>query len=77
MLPLMSCQTNSKASSSDVREAVAVVNDTREDVKREFCRGQTPEMIDPEQYDTAPDWVKRYIVGNGAQWLAAGCARDS
>ena len=44
----------------------------RAEVKAEVCRGQTPERITREQYDAAPQWVRDYIVNNGAQW-AEGC----
>lgn len=77
ILPLTACQTPSKASPSDLKEAVAVVNDTRADVKREFCRGQTPQLVDPEDYNALPDWAKSYITNNSAQWLAAGCTRET
>lgn len=43
----------------------------RAEVKAELCRGQTPERITREQYDAAPQWVRDYVVNNGAQWAAA------
>jgi ABC-type transport system substrate-binding protein len=73
ILTLPACLATSKASSSDLKEAVAVVDTTREDVRVEICRGQTPQTVDPATYDTLPDFAKQYIINNARQWVAAGC----
>lgn len=63
------CQTPIKPSPKDgpdlIAQAVA-------EARAEWCRGQTPGPFSPEQYNSAPDWVKEYIRGNNDQWLD-GC----
>lgn len=71
-LTAAACQTHSSPSSSEIRDAVKPIELVRAEVKAEVCRGQTPERITREQYDAAPQWVRDYIVNNGAQW-AEGC----
>ena len=70
---LTACQTNSGASSSEIKEAVKPLDDTRVAILIEFCRGQAPQQISPAEYDTWPDAAKQYVTNNGAQFLAAGC----
>lgn len=71
ILTATACQTRSSASSSEIKDAVKPVELVRAEVKAELCRGQTPERITREQYDAAPQWVRDYVVNNGAQWAAA------
>ena len=70
---LTSCQTPSRASSSEIKEAVKPLEDQRVALLIEFCRGQTPEQISRAEYDSWPDAAKSYVTNNAAQWLAAGC----
>lgn len=72
MLTLTACQTPSPMFSS-ADEAVGEINETAEDVKAEFCRGQAPQAITREQFDAWPQDAKDYAVANTEQWLAAGC----
>ena len=73
IIPLSTaCQTTTSGSSTDVREAIAVVDTTAADVKREVCRGQEPEGIDPAVYDSLPKAAQTYITNNVDQWLK-GC----
>lgn len=68
---LMSCQTTSDPSPSEIFEAVKPLNDTRAALLIEFCRGQTPEKITKAEYDSWPDAAKQYVTNNAAQFLAA------
>jgi len=70
---LIACQTKSGASYSEVKDATKPVDDLRVKLLIEFCRGQTPQAITSEAYDTWPPDAKAYATNNVAQWLAAGC----
>lgn len=70
-LTATACQSPRSGSSSEIKDAVKPVELVRAEVKAELCRGQTPERITREQYDAAPQWVRDYVVNNGAQWAAA------
>lgn len=73
-IPLLTaCQTPSRASSSEIKEAVKPIEDQRVALLIEFCRGQTPEQITRAEYDSWPDKAKAYVTNNAAQFLAAGC----
>jgi hypothetical protein len=52
---------------------VKPLNDTAENLKAEFCRGQEPAEVPQELYDTLDDWTKKYVRANTKQWLDAGC----
>ena len=74
LLPLLtSCQTKSSASSTEVREAVKPLEDNAAALKLEFCRGQTPQEVLPEIYNTLDEFSRRYVRNNAQQWLDAGC----
>jgi len=74
LLPLLtSCQTKSSASSTEVREAVKPLEDNAAALKLEFCRGQTPQEVSPEIYNTLDEFSRRYVRNNAQQWLDAGC----
>jgi hypothetical protein len=85
LLCLAACQTPSAGGSSVdsrlISEAVAAG-------RAEICRGQTPQDLASLRYTVdgiektgvteaefwaAPEWMRAYIVGNDAQWEAAGC----
>lgn len=70
---LAACQTKSGASYLEVRDATKPLEDMRVQLLIEFCRGQTPQSITPEQYNAWPQGAKDYATSNVAQWLAAGC----
>lgn len=70
---LTSCQTPSRASSSEIKEAVKPLNDQRVALLIEFCRGQTPEQITRAEFDSWPQNARNYVTNNAAQFLAAGC----
>lgn len=67
------CQTPSLPFYSEVKEAVKPVEDLSVGLKVEWCRGQIPQSIRPEEYDAWPEGAKDYATANVAQWLAAGC----
>lgn len=73
ILLLPSCQTPSRASSSEIKEAIKPLDDQRVALLIEFCRGQTPEQISRAEYDSWPTAAKSYVTNNAAQWIAAGC----
>jgi hypothetical protein len=56
-----------------VKEATKPVEDLSVKLKVEWCRGQIPQSIRPEEYDAWPEGAKDYATANVAQWLAAGC----
>ena len=70
---LMSCQTRSDASSSEIKDAVKPINELRVQLHLEFCRGQVPQQITREQYDLWPQDARDYVVANANQFLGAGC----
>lgn len=70
---LTSCQTPSRASSSEIKEAIKPLDDQRVALLIEFCRGQTPEQISRAEYDSWPTAAKSYVTNNAAQFIAAGC----
>ena len=73
-IPLLtSCQTNSGASSSEIKEAVKPLEDQRVALLIEFCRGQRPQEITEAEYMEWPAAAKSYVTNNAAQFLAAGC----
>lgn len=43
------------------------------EAKAKWCEGQHPSEFTKENFDAAPQWVRDYISGNNAQYLAAGC----
>ena len=71
-LLLMSCQSNSKPSASEIREAVEPVEQVAARVKAEVCRGQAPERIDAETYNGWPTSAQIYFTNRLAQFRA-GC----
>ena len=74
ILMLTACQTKSGASYSEVKDATKPVEDLRVHLLIEFCRGQTPQAITSDAYNTWPPDAKAYATNNVAQWLAAGCS---
>jgi len=74
LLPLLtSCQTKSKEYSIEVREAVKPLEDNAAALKLEFCRGQTPQEVPPEVYNSLDEFSRKYVRNNAQQWLEAGC----
>lgn len=71
LLPI-SCQSPSKASASEIREAVEPVEQVAARVKAEVCRGQAPEKIDAETYNGWPSSAQVYFTNRLAQFKA-GC----
>lgn len=67
------CQTPSLPFYSEVKEATKPVEDLSLKLKVEWCRGQIPQSIRPEEYDAWPEGAKDYATANVSQWLAAGC----
>lgn len=55
-----------------MKEAIAVVDTTAADVKREVCRGQTPQDVPAAIYDALPPYAQQYITKNNNQFLT-GC----
>lgn len=74
LLPLTACAVKPPTYSSE-QKAIETVEDTAADVKAEVCRGQKPQAITREQYNTWPDDAKAYALANVEQWIAAGCDR--
>lgn len=70
---LTACETTSRASSSEIKQAIKPIEDQRVALLLEFCRGQSPEQITRAEYDTWPPAAKAYVTNNAAQFLAAGC----
>lgn len=70
ILLLPSCQTSSRASPSEIKEAVKPLDDQRVALLIEFCRGQKPQQITAAEYDSWPDGAKAYVVANAQQWIA-------
>ena len=70
---LTACETTSKASFSEVKDAVKPVEDLRIQLLIEFCRGQTPQSIGTAEFNAWPQAAKDYATANVAQWLEAGC----
>ena len=70
---LMSCQTPTNASSSDVAQARREVDDLSRALKQEFCRGQYPMQVTPETYNALDAFSQRYITANNQQFIDAGC----
>ena len=69
-LPLTSCQTNNSSGSLDTS---AHQEKSVELASAEWCRGQKPLTLDklgvtPADYKAAPEWVRKYIEANDAQW---------
>ncbi len=64
-----SCQTTTKPSPKD---ASFILVETVAEAKIEWCKGQIPAPFTPEQFDSAPQWVRDYITGNNNQW-ESGC----
>lgn len=72
ILLLPSCQTTSRASASEIREAVEPVEAVAARVKAEVCRGQAPERIEAETYNGWPTSAQVYFTNRLAQYKA-GC----
>lgn len=69
---LAACQTTSRASASEIREAVEPVEQVAARVKAEVCRGQAPEKITAEVYNGWPTSAQVYFTNRLAQYKA-GC----
>lgn len=74
LLPVLtSCQTKSNGYSVEIREAVKPLEDNASALKLEFCRGQTPQEVPPEVYNSLDEFSRKYVRNNAQQWLDAGC----
>jgi hypothetical protein len=74
LLPVLtSCQTKSNEYSVEIREAVKPLEDNAAALKLEFCRGQTPQEVPPEVYNSLDEFSRKYVRNNAQQWLDAGC----
>lgn len=69
---LTACQTTSRASASEIRDAMEPVEQVAARVKEEVCRGQTPEKIDAETYNSWPTSAQVYFT-NRLQQFKRGC----
>lgn len=69
---LTACQTNSSPSASEIRDAVEPVEQTAARVKAEVCRGQTPEKIDAETYNSWPASAQQWFTNRLVQFKT-GC----
>lgn len=69
---LANCQTNSRASASEIAEAVQPVEDVAAKVKAEVCRGQAPERIDAETYNSWPSSAQVWFTNRLSQYKR-GC----
>ena len=66
---MMSCPTPT----SDVAQAKREVDDLSRALKQEFCRGQYPMQVTPEQYNALDEFSQRYVTANNNQYIQAGC----
>jgi hypothetical protein len=73
LLTLQACQTPSQPSYLEVRDATQSLDEIRVHLLIEFCRGQTPQSVSVDEFNTWPQSAKDMAVANVAQWLAAGC----
>jgi len=74
LLPVLtSCQTKFNEYSVEVREAIKPLEDNAVALKQEFCRGQAPQEVPPEVYNSLDEFSRKYVRNNAQQWLDAGC----
>jgi hypothetical protein len=52
---------------------VKPLEDNASALKLEFCRGQTPQEVPPEVYNSLDEFSRKYVRNNAQQWLDAGC----
>jgi hypothetical protein len=52
---------------------VKPLEDNAAALKQEFCRGQTPQEVPPEVYNSLDEFSRKYVRNNAQQWLDAGC----
>jgi hypothetical protein len=52
---------------------VKPLEDNAAALKLEFCRGQTPQEVPPEVYNSLDEFSRKYVRNNAQQWLDAGC----
>lgn len=69
---LTACQTTSRASASEIRDAMEPVEQVAARVKEEVCRGQAPEKIEAETYNSWPTSAQVYFT-NRLQQYRTGC----
>jgi hypothetical protein len=62
-LMLPGCATTSAASSS-------VIEDVATDTEAALCSDFEPQKVTTEQFNTAPQWVRDYLVSQAAAWQA-------
>jgi len=62
-LILMSCQSVSANDSS-------VIEETAADIQADTCADLALEPVTAEQFDTAPQWVRDWLVRADAAWAA-------
>lgn len=59
---LASCQTGNTATSSDIRK-------TAKQIEADVCVDLALPIITPEQFNTAPQWVRDLIINQEAAWV--------